>query len=51
MAREFESGYDKEFYAFKELIAILNLYIEYWPTDKLASDPNNEDKIDWDREL
>ncbi len=51
MAREFESGYDKEFYAFKELISILNLYIEYWPTDKLASDPNNEDKIDWDREL
>jgi hypothetical protein len=48
MAREFEGGYDVEFGEFKELISILDLYFRLWPTDKLVSDPKNEDKIDWD---
>ena len=47
MTREFEEGYDEEFYMFKKLISVLNLYIDFWPSDKLASDPNNHDKIDW----
>jgi hypothetical protein len=47
MTREFEGGYDEDFYQFKKLISLLNLYIELWPSDKLASDPNNHDKIDW----
>ena len=50
MTREFEDGYDEEFYAFKKLISVLNLYIDFWPSDKLASDPNNHDKIDWFRD-
>jgi hypothetical protein len=49
MIREFESGYDEDFYKFKKLISVLDLYIEFWPSDKLASDPNNHDKIDWFR--
>jgi hypothetical protein len=40
-----------EFFRFKGLISLLNLYIEYWPTDKLASDPDNERKIDWYMQL
>jgi hypothetical protein len=48
MAREFEGGYDVPFGEFKELISILDLYFRLWPSEKLASDPKNEDKIDWD---
>ena len=39
---------DDEFYDFKELVSLLNLYMDYWPSDALAADPRNEDKIDWD---
>jgi hypothetical protein len=49
MHREYEEIHDDvEFYRFKELILLLNLYMDYWPSDTLASDPKNEDKIDWD---
>jgi hypothetical protein len=49
MHREYEEIRDDiEFYEFKELISLLNLYMDYWPSDTLASDPDNEDKIDWD---
>jgi hypothetical protein len=49
MHREYEEIHDdNDFYDFKELILLLNLYMDYWPTNKLASDPDNEDKIDWD---
>ena len=49
MHREYEEIHDDiEFYDFKELISLLRLYMGHWPSDKLASDPDNEDKIDWD---
>lgn len=52
MNRRWEEIHDDvEFYKFKELISLLNLYVEYWPTDKLASDPKNRQKIDWLMEL
>jgi hypothetical protein len=52
MNRRWEEIHDDvEFWKFKELISLLNLYIEYWPTDKLASDPKNRKKIDWLMEL
>jgi hypothetical protein len=52
MHRRFEEIHDDvEFFRFKGLISLLNLYIEYWPTDKLASDPDNERKIDWYMQL
>lgn len=51
MHRQYEEIHDdEEFYKFKELIQLLELYMDYWPSDKLASDPDNEDKIDWDAE-
>jgi hypothetical protein len=49
MHREYEEIHDDiEFYDFKQLISLLNLYMDYWPSDALASDPDNEDEIDWD---
>ncbi len=45
--REFEMTDDVELYNFKELISLLGLYISRWPSDKLASDPGNQEKIDW----
>ena len=50
-SREYEDTRNVELYDFKELIMLLDLYMEYWPSDKLASDPDNDDKIDWDMEL
>jgi hypothetical protein len=49
--REFEETRNVELWEFKELIMLLDLYMEYWPTDRLASDPKNEDKMDWLMEL
>jgi len=49
MHREYEEiRDDDDFYDFKELISLLNLYMDYWPSDSLAADPKNDDKIDWD---
>jgi hypothetical protein len=49
MHREFEEiRDDDELYDFKELVSLINLYMHYWPSDALASDPDNDDKIDWD---
>jgi hypothetical protein len=49
MHREYEEIHDDvDFYEFKELISLINLYMDYWPSDALASDPDNDDKIDWD---
>jgi hypothetical protein len=49
MHREYEEIHDDmELYDFKELISLLNLYMDYWPSDSLAADPDNEEKIDWD---
>ena len=38
---------DMPFLEFKGLISLLNMYVRFWPSDKLASDPKNERKIDW----
>ena len=51
MAREFEGGYDVKFGKFKDLILLLDLYFGVWPTDKIASDPKNDSKINWDWDL
>ena len=49
MHREYEEiRDDDEFYDFKELVSLIDLYMDFWPSDKLASDPKNDDKIDWD---
>jgi len=39
---------DIPFYDFKNLILLLDMYFAFWPSDKLASDPKNKKKIDWD---
>lgn len=49
--RQYEETRDDELGEFRELIMLLDLYMEYWPSDTLASDPKNEDKIDWLMEL
>ena len=38
---------DMDLLNFKNLISLLNMYIRFWPSDKLASDPKNKKKIDW----
>ena len=51
MHRQFEEIRNNDaLYDFKELITLLSLYMDYWPSDKLAADPKNDDKIDWDAE-
>ena len=38
MHREFEEIHDDvEFYRFKELVSLLDLYMDYWPSDALAA--------------
>ncbi len=49
MHREYEEIRDDvDFYEFKELILLIDLYMDYRPNDALASDPDNDDKFDWD---
>lgn len=48
MMRRWEEIHDDiPFYDFQQLISLLNMYFQLWPSDKLAADPKNERKIDW----
>ena len=48
MMRRWEEIHDDmPFLDFKGLISLLNMYVTFWPSDRLASDPKNERKIDW----
>lgn len=49
MTRRWEEIHDDmPFHEFKNLILLLDMYFRFWPSDKLASDPKNDRKIDWD---
>ncbi len=50
MYREFEDDWDEDVQGFRDLVMLLGMYIKFWPSDTLAADPNNEDKIDWYKE-
>lgn len=48
MMRRWEEIHDDmPFLEFKNLISLLDMYFAFWPSDRLASDPKNERKIDW----
>lgn len=42
MFREYEMTEDVEISDFRSIISGLHSYVEYWPTDAIASDPNND---------
>jgi hypothetical protein len=46
MFREFEMTADDDVRAFRRLVSGLHSYFEFWPDDKTASDPANDDYLD-----
>jgi hypothetical protein len=45
MDREFEVTNDIEIYDFRELIGDINNYMDDWPDDSVAADPDNDDDL------
>ncbi len=45
MFREYEMTDDSEIRAFRDLVSGIDSYVTFWPTDKMAADPNNDDKL------
>jgi hypothetical protein len=48
MFREYEMTDDEEIATFRGRVAGIHSYIELWPTDRMASDPNNAEYFDDD---
>lgn len=43
--REYEMTDDDELAVFRDRISVLHSYLEAWPTDRVAADPNNDDYL------
>jgi hypothetical protein len=43
--REYEMTDDQEIADFRDLISILHSYLESWPSDKAAADPDNDEYL------
>jgi hypothetical protein len=45
LSRDYEDTEDDEILALRELISGIDAYVTFWPEDKTASDPDNEDYL------
>jgi hypothetical protein len=45
MFREYEMTEDDALAEFRDLVSILHSYMETWPADRAAADPNNDDYL------
>jgi len=45
MYREYEMTDDDELYGLRGRVGALNNYVNHWPDDKTAADPNNADYV------
>jgi len=45
MFREYEMTDDVEIHRFRGMISGIHNYVDYWPSDDVASDPNNDDYL------
>jgi len=45
MFREYETTEDDALAEFRDSVSILQSYMEAWPTDRVAADPNNDEYL------
>ncbi len=45
MFREYETTDDDALAEFRDLVSILHSYMETWPTDRVAADPDNDEYL------
>ena len=45
MVREFEMTDDVEIHDLRDGVSVLHSYVEHWPNDIIASDPDNDDYL------